>query len=196
MTGHRCNSVPHLILKQSFGRKIVIQFHSQSMFDIVSMLSALFFTTAIAWSDHRNFRIPNRWVYAFGMVSVVLAIWRSMRGYAQSADAGQMLFDWPSLTSAILGFVIALAFTHFFWKRGWMGGGDVKLAAALGLCVGCQHVLHVLLITLVVAFLIIRLDSFFAYMALRFANRDLSGANQSEVSMGPFFAASLLCIIW
>lgn len=76
-----------------------------------------------------------------------------------------------------------------------MGGGDVKLASALGLCVGFQHVLQVLLLTHVLAFVINRIDDFFSRVVWK---RDLWGAlstHETQISMGPFYAASLLFVL-
>lgn len=172
------------------------QLYNMSLLETVSLLSAVFFTAAICWQDYRSLRIPNRLVYSFALVSVYLAIWRSVEPGGTNTAESWTLFHWPTFADSVLGFLVAFAFTFFFWNRGWMGAGDVKLASALGLCVGIQHVVQILLLTHLLAFVIHRVIDLADRAGWR---RKLGGAlleHERQISMGPFYATSLLFVLW
>ncbi|MBO6782403.1 MAG: prepilin peptidase [Alphaproteobacteria bacterium] len=80
-------------------------------------------------TDVRSFRIPNR--ISIAMVALYAAY--ALGGFADPR-------------SGLLAGGIVFAAGVFMFARGWMGGGDVKLLAAVSLWAGTEHVLPMLLI--------------------------------------------------
>ncbi len=80
--------------------------------------------------DARSRRIPNRLTF-----TAIAA------GFAVRAAVG----GWLGLESAIWGALIAGGFFFLFFIVGGMGGGDVKLMAAVGAWVGMNQVVPILL---------------------------------------------------
>lgn len=76
-----------------------------------------------------------------------------------------------------------------------MGGGDVKLASALGLCLGVHYVLHVLLLTHVLAFVANRLDWLHSLWTKQIRNSGFRHGDESRISMGPFYAFAMLIVL-
>ena len=83
-------------------------------------------------TDVRSFRIPNR--ISIAMVALYGAY--VLGGFADPR-------------SGLLAGGIVFAAGVFMFSRGWMGGGDVKLLAAVSLWAGTGHVLPMLLIVTV-----------------------------------------------
>jgi prepilin peptidase CpaA len=81
--------------------------------------------------DLRQRRIPNWVAAAVGLLG----------GVALAATAPGAL--WQHALVALLMLVAGIA----IWSRGWLGGGDVKLLAALSLWAGPDHVASLLLAT-------------------------------------------------
>lgn len=73
---------------------------------------------AAAISDLRSFRIPN---YFPGIVILLFGICHGLAGF--SAALWENLFH----------FLVALIVGMFLFSRGWIGGGDAKLYAAVAL---------------------------------------------------------------
>ena len=85
-----------------------------------------------AWTDIRSRRIENR-ICAFVAALWPVHLWLS-----------------PAPTHPFASLAIALAIfaaATASWRLGWLGGGDVKLLAAVGLWAGPEHALHFLLVT-------------------------------------------------
>jgi prepilin peptidase CpaA len=82
--------------------------------------------------DIRRRRIPNRL-----MALACLAGWLAS-GTMQS---------WDGLSESVLGTITGAACWLPFWQLRWIGGGDVKLLAALGAWLGPAHTWPVFLIT-------------------------------------------------
>jgi prepilin peptidase CpaA len=85
-----------------------------------------------AWTDLQSRRVSNL------VTATVLALWPFY-----------CLAVWPDtrLASSLLLAVLTLAIGILVWLRGWLGGGDVKLLAALMLWAGPQHGLDLVLAT-------------------------------------------------
>jgi prepilin peptidase CpaA len=81
--------------------------------------------------DLRQRRIPNS-------VAAAVAL---LGGVALATTAPGALWQHALVTLLMLVAGIAI------WSRGWLGGGDVKLLAALGLWAGPDHVASLLLAT-------------------------------------------------
>jgi len=102
-----------------------------SFFSLQILLLAALLGLAVvaAITDLRSYRIPNR-------VSLAIAAGFPIFVLAGGADFRSGLF------AAGLVFAVGV----FFYSRGWMGGGDVKLLAALSLWAGTDLVLPMIVI--------------------------------------------------
>ncbi|MBI4889094.1 MAG: prepilin peptidase [Acidobacteria bacterium] len=86
---------------------------------------------AAAATDLRSRNIPN---------------WLTLGAMAAGFVLNTWLRGWPGLKFAALGFgLAALIFIPLFVMR-WLGGGDVKLMAAVGALAGSQNLLAVFLL--------------------------------------------------
>lgn len=104
------------------------------MHEAIWIVSAMFALTA-GVTDLRWRRIPNWLTYPAAPLAIAL-----------HAIAG----GWPEAKVSLEGFGIALAvFLVFFLLRG-LGGGDLKLAAALGALVGVHHLVDVIIAVLLI----------------------------------------------
>jgi prepilin peptidase CpaA len=83
-----------------------------------------------AWQDLSRRRVPN------AIVVAVMVLWTAHA--LSSGPAGAV--EAVGVATAVL----AVGFAA--WRLGCVGGGDVKLTAALGLWAGAQHVLPMLLV--------------------------------------------------
>lgn len=83
-----------------------------------------------AITDVRRARIPNWLTYTALVVALV------SRG---------VLLHWPGLKSGALGILIAGGAFCVLFVLGAMGGGDMKLMAAVGAWVGSRHILTVMI---------------------------------------------------
>lgn len=86
-------------------------------------------------SDVRELKIPN-WV------PIAMAI-----GFIP-----YIAFSWDEIDFAMRFFVVALMFFVglFLFYKGWLGGGDVKLLAAVSLWIGPEHIfLFIILMSLI-----------------------------------------------
>lgn len=90
---------------------------------------------AAAFLDLRSRRIPN-WLTGAGLVA----------GLAINAYE----HGWTGLRTGLLGMLLALAVYSLFFALRAMGGGDVKLMAAVGAFTGPEHWLWIFAITAVV----------------------------------------------
>jgi prepilin peptidase CpaA len=104
------------------------------MHEAIWIVSAMFALTA-GVTDLRWRRIPNWLTYPAAPLAIAL-----------HAIAG----GWPEAKVSLEGFGIAFAvFLVFFLLRG-LGGGDLKLAAALGALVGVHHLVDVIIAVLLI----------------------------------------------
>jgi len=104
------------------------------MHEAIWIVSAMFALTA-GVTDLRWRRIPNWLTYPAAPLAIAL-----------HAIAG----GWPEAKVSLEGFGIAFAvFLVFFLLRG-LGGGDLKLAAALGALVGVHHLADVIIAVLLI----------------------------------------------
>ncbi|MGA2886471.1 MAG: prepilin peptidase [Terracidiphilus sp.] len=92
------------------------------------------------YTDIRERRIPNWLVFPFLLAGIVVSPWRhDWPGVRQSV--------WHGLGQSLAGFGLALLIFGFLFWMGGMGGGDVKLCAAIGAWVGPAQMLMALVIT-------------------------------------------------
>jgi len=86
--------------------------------------------------DLRFRRIPN---------------WLTVSGLAAGVAVNTALFHWPGLKAALLGAALGLGLLLPFVLIRSLGAGDLKLAGALGACVGPRQLLAVLFATVLLA---------------------------------------------
>ncbi len=114
--------------------------------------SPIYLTAAVGWAlagavlDWRTRRVPNLLTItgvAFG-------------GMLHLATGG-----WRGLATALLAAVIATALFGVFFLAGGMGGGDVKLLAAVACLAGLEHLVSLLLATAVLGGVLALLFAFY-----------------------------------
>lgn len=96
---------------------------------ILLLTALLGLTVAAAMTDLRSYRIPNR---------ISLAIAAMFPIFVLSGGA--------EFRSGLFAGGLVFAVGVFFYSRDWMGGGDVKLLAALSLWAGTDLVLPMIII--------------------------------------------------
>ncbi len=84
-----------------------------------------------AASDLLTMRISNR---VTSLVSLGFVLYAVASGMA-----------WADLSRHLAAGALTLLITFFFFARGWIGGGDAKLAASTALWIGLGHLLDYLL---------------------------------------------------
>lgn len=89
-------------------------------------------------TDYRSRRVPNVLTGSSALLGGLLLGGCAPWGY------------WFPLISGPGGALIALLVAQPLTLRGLLGGGDSKLLALVGLCLGCPTVLHVLVCTMLV----------------------------------------------
>jgi prepilin peptidase CpaA len=90
------------------------------------LIAAVIVTAVAAWTDARTGRIPN-WL-TFGALAVAL-VWHFFVGFAFTHSwRGGLL----GLGGSLFGALLCVAVPAFMYWRGAIGGGDLKLFAALG----------------------------------------------------------------
>jgi leader peptidase (prepilin peptidase) / N-methyltransferase len=160
---------------------------------------------AIAAYDLRTTYIPDAWVYALSILSLLAAVLFSEPGYL-------LLLLLSGLIAALPIFVLWAASLFKGLPAGaWMGFGDVKLALAMGWLLGWQSGLFALFLAFIigasvsVALLFFSSDlwkgigeRFGSYHFLHRALKEKSGTGftmKSEIPFGPFLIAATF-IVW
>jgi len=77
--------------------------------------------------------------------------WLTVSGFAAGVVVNTILLRWPGLEGALLGTVVGLGLLLPFVLVRSLGAGDMKLAGALGACLGWRQLLSVLMATILVA---------------------------------------------
>jgi Flp pilus assembly protein protease CpaA len=123
-------------------------------------LGMLFTLLVIAsGTDLRQYVIP-KWIslaaLALGVIgNIVRGAWLGGEGRPvwMLSDNGAFVGALDGLLFAGAGFLVGFALFFLMWILGVCGGGDVKLFAALGACVGAYNAILVLIVTLPLIFL-------------------------------------------
>lgn len=154
------------------------------LFFLVSVL------VVIAVYDIYHMIIPDGLVVTLGASALVLT------GYNFGLD-----LSWWNLGADVLSGLIAFSFFAGLWvysKGRWLGFGDAKLAAPLGLLVGLSGVFSMIVLSFWIgAFISLTLIGWQKYMKrgqrhLRFMNTPLT--IQSEVPFAPFLILGFLTV--
>jgi prepilin peptidase CpaA len=117
--------------------------HSLAWWPTLIVLAVATFT------DLRFRRIPNWLVLPFLLAGLVLSPWRTDWGCISEGISWHGLgqFRWHGLWQSFAGMGLGLLIFGFLFWLGGMGGGDVKLCAALGAWIGPVQMFWVLFFT-------------------------------------------------
>jgi prepilin peptidase CpaA len=96
------------------------------------LIGALIVATVGAIQDVRARRIPN---------------WLTYSGLAMALAVRPVLAGWPGLKDGLLGMLAGGGIFYLVFLAGGMGGGDVKLMAAVGAWAGTPQTMYVLVTT-------------------------------------------------
>ena len=99
------------------------------------MICALGIATMGAVTDVRGRRIPN-WLTYGGLVAALGVRWA--------------LLGWLGLRAGLVGLALAGGFLYLLFLLGGMGGGDVKLMAAVGAWAGTAQAVAILIASAIV----------------------------------------------
>ena len=100
---------------------------------------ALLLLVLCAYWDVRYRRIPN---------------WATLPGTALGLGLNGLFFGWQGMKTSGLGLLVGFGALLILFVLGWMGGGDVKLMAAVGALKGYPFVVSALFYSLLVALVI------------------------------------------
>jgi prepilin peptidase CpaA len=100
--------------------------------ETIYLAAALICAAGGACSDYRRRRIPNAWTAPCAIAGLLLHGW---------------LGGWREMATALLAASLAGTVFLLFYLAGGMGGGDVKLIAAVSACAGLSHVAAILIAT-------------------------------------------------
>lgn len=140
----------------------------------IYIFSMFFLCYLIAMVDLKGLIIPNKLVLTILVISVLSALLG-----VQSTNLLEAIFGFG------IGFV-AMAIPHF--SGGPIGGGDVKLLAVIGFCVGFMGVLYIMIMVGFLNLLYIVVKSIITKSSFMLSMKDV-------VPMGPFIAISFLLFI-
>lgn len=146
---------------------LLLRFGASIEFAVRAALCGVFIVIAVL--DWRTRRIPNVLLFSLGAIALLINILHP-----------------ETLGITLLGGVFGLApFALAAWLRpAELGGGDVKLAAVIGLCVGFPNVVWVLLVG--------ALSGGAVALALLLSKR---GTMKTEIAYGPYLCLGVLCAL-
>ena len=140
-------------------------------------------TAGFAAYDLRTRRVPDQALLLFCPVALAAPFLTCMQADALTALPPALL---SSLTGAAAGFLILLAAALFSKNGAGVGGGDIKLAAAMGFSYGSSCMINILLIASGLA----------AIASLIIARQKRNGDRQKSLSLPfvPFLAIGSLTV--
>ena len=106
---------------------------------VATSVCTLLLLVLCAYWDVRYRRIPN---------------WATLPGIALGLGLNGLFFGWHGLKTSGLGLLVGFGALLVLFVLGWMGGGDVKLMAAVGALKGYPFVVSALFYSLIVALVI------------------------------------------
>ena len=107
-----------------------------NMLHLGPWVPAVLLAVGAGYLDWRYRRIPN---------------WLTVAGLAAGFAVNTILYHWPGLEAASLGTLLGLGLLLPFVLIRSIGGGDWKLAGALGACLGPHQLIALLMGTILVA---------------------------------------------
>ncbi|WP_442508571.1 prepilin peptidase [Novipirellula sp. SH528] len=151
----------------------------------LGILFVLAFTLARASiTDLQTGRIPNRLLlWAFALVMPSLILMHSADGVPSTLVA--------NLTESTVGGIALFFVTFLIWLLGGFGGGDVKLLTFIGMVVGAERGLAVLLLAqiLAAAFIVAR------RVFVSLCKSDVVGQPDQPVPMAGFFSIAVVAVL-
>jgi prepilin peptidase CpaA len=116
----------------------------------ITISAVVLFTLLAAWTDARTGHVPNAIVLAFALCAAGIRLAITFTVARRSGvDPWPLALD--TAASMVLGLVVCAAVPYLMFRLNAMGGGDVKLLAALGLALGPMGGLQVELGAFVIA---------------------------------------------
>jgi prepilin peptidase CpaA len=106
---------------------------------VATNVSALLLLVLCAYWDVRYRRIPN---------------WATLPGTALGLGVNGLFLGWQGMKASGLGLLVGFGALVVLFVLGWMGGGDVKLMAAVGALKGYPFVVSALFYSLIVGVVI------------------------------------------
>lgn len=122
-------------------------------FENFALICVLLFTLATAVTDIRERRIPNLLTFPFFFSGIIYQVWACV---ATGASA------W----SPVLGLAVAIGILGTMWMLGGTGAADVKLMMGLGVWLGLNRVLLVMLLSLVTTLFLLLLVKLLAKLGV------------------------------
>ncbi len=110
-----------------------------SFVPVATDICALLLLVLCAYWDVRYRRIPN---------------WATLPGVALGLGLNGLFLGWQGLKTSGLGLLVGFGALLVLFVLGWMGGGDVKLMAAVGALKGYPFVVSALFYSLIVGVVI------------------------------------------
>ena len=95
--------------------------NTASFFPVATSICAFVLLVLCAYWDIRYRRIPN---------------WATLPGAALGLGMNGLFLGWQGMKASGLGLLVGFGALVVLFVLGWMGGGDVKLMAAIGAIVG------------------------------------------------------------
>jgi prepilin peptidase CpaA len=106
---------------------------------VATSVCAFVLLVLCAYWDIRYRRIPN---------------WATLPGAALGLGMNGLFLGWPGMKASGLGLLVGFGALVVLFVLGWMGGGDVKLMAAVGALKGYPFIVSALFYSLVVGIVI------------------------------------------
>jgi prepilin peptidase CpaA len=105
--------------------------------------------TVATFTDLRNSRVPNWLVLPFLLAGVLISPWRTDWDGIGHGFSWHSLgpFRWHGVGQCFAGLGLGLLIYGFLFWLGGMGGGDVKLCAAVGAWIGPAQLFFALIMT-------------------------------------------------
>jgi prepilin peptidase CpaA len=113
--------------------------NAAGFFPVAADVCALLLLVLCAYWDVRYRRIPN---------------WATLPGVALGLGLNGVFLGWQGLKVSGLGLLVGFGSLLILFVLGWMGGGDVKLMAAVGALKGYPFVVSALFYSLIVGVVI------------------------------------------
>lgn len=138
--------------------------------------------TAIAIIDFKTFLIPDMLSIGLNACMLLLAPWNPLLGDSFSARAWQAGLG--AALGALIYFLLAIIGSKIY-KTEAMGGGDVKLAGAIGAGLGAQHLFAIIVLSSTLGLL---------YAAPLVITGKLG--RRSVIPYGPFMASAAILLVF
>ena len=157
-----------------------------------------------AISDVRSYTIPNRISYGLIALFIVFAILVSYNPKEiYFPQLHQNSIHIPPIAYNVFYGLVVFGFFIFFWRLGWVGGGDVKFITAISLFMGLDDVLAFVvllsIISLAMVFILKSIPTVSARLGIHslpsFLARMIAKIEQRQIPYGVPAAMAALMVI-